>query len=1076
MTSQMSLEPKDLLDAFGGIIRNDLIHILDLTPTGNLDDGNNIFIPKPSNYFDMDGMITFLKTHHGKFTVLSLNARSIFDKHSAILSILEELHENNLSFDVVCVQECWLKENIDIHSLNINNYKMIHQGYNPECSTRGGLVCYVNEELSPKITLRCNNFKTWEGLFFEVKIDNLTKITIGNIYRPPHDLIFNDFIREFFPVIDKLNKSAVNLLVTGDFNINLLRVNSNNKYNNFFDIMTGLNLVPTITFPTRFPEKQSEIHPSLIDQIYLKNSYALKSAEAGILYRPVSDHLPYFIAMKLSTKNAVVKPKFIQTQVKTVTAHNNFMSELSSIDWTKLFDHQPSANPLITYKSFKKKLLSLQEKHFPMKKVKYNKYKHKLSNWITKGILESLKFRDKLYRKLNSTRKGTPLFDKLKTNLHTYNSILNKTKREAKTTYYKKKFDENKFDNRKTWDTIREVINKPNSKSQLPSYFIHNNDCLTDPYEIADKFNDFFVNIGPNLADVIETHDKPPFATYLQTKVESTFLFETINEQKTTKIISDMKTKSSCGIDKMSLELLKACSALIVSPLTAIINQSLTSGIFPDELKTAKILPIYKKEDEHFFDNYRPISLLPSISKVFEKIAHQQLFSYLSRNKLLYKHQYGFREDHSTELAVLEFLDRIYSHLDAGNIPISVFLDLSKAFDTIDHNILCSKLTHYGIGGTELNWFRSYLTDRSQYVSYNGSCSELNKITTGVPQGSILGPLLFTIYMNDICYASNFHSILYADDTTLINPICTHDSAEIINEELNKVCNWLAVNKLSLNAKKTKYMTFHWHQNTAASLIRPIIQIQGHKIDKVSHFKFLGITLDTNLNWNEHVTELGNKLSRTSGVLSKLKNYIPSEILHTIYNSLFQSHLNYGITCWGFNNCERIIKLQKRAIRNVVKSKYNAHTEPIFKNLKILKWEDIFRTSCLKIYYKFHNNTLPDYFSNFPFISIEALNNERIHTRPKRVRTLPDRYGDSQTELPNPNPIIQISLTNKSNSRKCIRHFIPKLINDLYIPELAREKVFTHSSKGFNTYVKNIIFLNYSAGCLIANCHVCKCK
>ena len=1075
MTSHMSLDSKDLLDAFGGINRNDLIHILDLTPTGDRDDENNIHIPYPSNYYDMDGMITFLKTHQGKFTVLSLNARSIFDKHSAILSILEELHENNLSFDVVCVQECWLNDNADIHSLNINNYKLIHQGYNPECSTLGGLVCYVNDELSPKITLRCNNFKTWEGLFFELKIDNLTKITIGSIYRPPHDDKFNDFLKEFFPVIEKLNKSTVNLIVTGDFNINLLRVNSNNKYNNFYDIMTGLNMVPSITFPTRFPDKQTDINPSLIDQIYLKNSNALKSDAAGILYRPVSDHLPYFIAIKLSTKNAVVKPKFIQTQVNTEKAHNNFKTELASIDWTKLFDHQPTANPLITYKSFKVKLLSLQDKHFPTKKVKYNKYKHKLSNWITKGILASIKFRDKLYRKLNSTRKGTPLFDKLKTNLHTYNSILNKTKREAKSNYYKQKFDENKYDNRKTWDTIREVINKPNSKHQMPSYFIHDNDCLTDPKEIANKFNDFFVNIGPNLADRIDTQDKPPFATYLQTKVESTFHFETINEQITMKLISDMKTKSSCGIDKMSLALLKACSALLVSPLTAIINQSLTSGIFPDDLKTAKILPVYKKEDEHYFDNYRPISLLPSISKVFEKIAHQQLFTYLSRNKLLYKHQYGFIEDRSTELAVLEFLDRIYSHLDAGNIPISIFLDLSKAFDTIDHNILCSKLTHYGISGTELNWFRSYLTDRTQYVFIEGSCSKLNKITTGVPQGSILGPLLFTIYMNDICFASNFHSILYADDTTLINPICTQDSSEMINNELSKVCDWLAVNKLSLNAKKTKYMTFHWHQNTAASRIQPTIQIQGHMIDKVSHFKFLGITLDTNLNWNAHVTELSNKLSRTSGVLSKLKNHIPCEILLTIYNSLFQSHLCYGVTCWGFHNSERIIKLQKRAIRNVVKAKYNAHTEPIFKNLKILKWADIFRTSCLKLYYKFHNNSLPDYFSNFPFKSIAATNNENIPSRPRRIRVAPARYGDSQTELPNLNPVIQIMPTVKLNSRKCIRHFIPKLINDLYIPEIAREKVNTHSYKGFITYVKNNIIQNYCADCQITNCHVCNC-
>ena len=268
-------------------------------------------------------------------------------------------------------------------------------------------------------------------------------------------------------------------------------------------------------------------------------------------------------------------------------------------------------------------------------------------------------------------------------------------------------------------------------------------------------------------------------------------------------------------------------------------------------------------------------------------------------------------------------------------------------------------------------------------------------------------------------------------------------------------------------------MTFHWHQNITASHIQPIIQIQGQLIEKVSHFKFLGITLDTHLNWNKHVTELSNKLSRTSGVLCKLKNHIPCEILLTIYNSLFQSHLNYGVTCWGFNNCARIIKLQKRAIRNVVKSKYNAHTEPIFKNLKVLKWEDIFKISCLKIYFKYHNNALPEYFSDFPFKSIGSTNDIPAHDRPRRFRVVTERYRENQTELPNLNPVIRITPTKKTNSRNCIRHLIPKLINDLYIPEIAREKVHTHSPKGFNTYVKNIIINGYSVDCMVTNCHIC---
>ena len=219
--------------------------------------------------------------------------------------------------------------------------------------------------------------------------------------------------------------------------------------------------------------------------------------------------------------------------------------------------------------------------------------------------------------------------------------------------------------------------------------------------------NTAFVNIGPKLAADIDSAHKQPFETYLKNKTTNTFHFEMINNSTTSKVIAHLKPKNSCGIDNLSLKLLKQCSAHITSPLTIIINQSLTSGIFPDDLKIAKVIPIYKKYDEHFFDNYRPISLLPAISKIFEKVAHQQLFDYLTINKLLYKHQYGFREGHSTELAILEFVDRIDADLDRGKIPISIFIDLSKAFKTIDHDILCNKLEHYFSGALRLNGLRA---------------------------------------------------------------------------------------------------------------------------------------------------------------------------------------------------------------------------------------------------------------------------------------------------------------------------------------------------------------------------------
>ena len=212
----------------------------------------------------------------------------------------------------------------------------------------------------------------------------------------------------------------------------------------------------------------------------------------------------------------------------------------------------------------------------------------------------------------------------------------------------------------------------------------------------------------------------------------------------------------------------------ITPSLTHIINQSLSIGIFPDCLKITKVIPLFKKGDEHILDNYRPISLLPAISKVFEKIVFNQLYQYFTDNDLIFTSQYGFRKLHSTEFASIELVDRISQYMDSGKLPLSIFLDLSKAFDTLDHSIWLSKLKFYCVSNTPLKWFQSYLQNRQQFVEFDGTCSDTTFLNTGVPQGSILGPLLFLIYMNDIHTASNkFDMILYADDTNLMSPLCS---------------------------------------------------------------------------------------------------------------------------------------------------------------------------------------------------------------------------------------------------------------------------------------------------------------
>ena len=432
---------------------------------------------------------------------------------------------------------------------------------------------------------------------------------------------------------------------------------------------------------------------------------------------------------------------------------------------------------------------------------------------------------------------------------------------------------------------------------------------------------------------------------------------------RTKKNLDDLTAKNSSGPGGISSKLLKRIKGVLVDPLTVIINQSLCTGGFPDNLKLAKVVPLFKKGNPHFLDNYRPISLLSTLSKIFEKVVFQQVYTYFTDNKLFYENQYGFRKNHSTELAALELVDRISGYMDTGKIPISIFLDLSKAFDTLDSYILLEKLKHYGFGDIPLKRFHSYLLVRSQYVVFNGSQSDVMKLSTGVPQGYVLGPLLFIIYMNDIHVASKcFKAILYADDTNLISPICSFnihhslnqdnlgDICSNINAELDLIFEWLNINKLSLNVSKKKYMLFHYPQRKVHNLSL-VLKIDSTSIERVSEFNFLGLTLDECLSWKPHVQKTSNKISRIIGVLCRLKNYLPKHILRTLYNSLILPHLQFFVLTWGFK-MGRVELLQKRAVRVISCSKYNAHTDPLFKQLNLLKVKDMFDLNALKLFYK----------------------------------------------------------------------------------------------------------------------------
>ena len=516
-----------------------------------------------------------------------------------------------------------------------------------------------------------------------------------------------------------------------------------------------------------------------------------------------------------------------------------------------------------------------------------------------------------------------------------------------------------------------------------------------------------------------------------------------------------MKSKNSSGNDEISNRLLKSIKSEISKPLTIIINQSLETGIFPDALKVAKVKPLFKKGDNCCLNNYRPISLLPTISKIFERVMYTQLYSYFNVNNLLSEQQYGFRSQHSTELACVKLVDYILKEMDNIRdikIPASIFLDLSKAFDTLNFDILLRKLQHYGINDVSLNLIKSYLTNRFQYVQYENADSGLLEVKTGIPQGSILGPLFFSILINDLVNCSTkFQFLMYADDTAIyfnLNDFPVINREVEINSELEKVNTWLKLNKLAINVDKSKCMFFHKRR-----AITPLkFSMNSRTIDVVHNFNYLGIMLDANMSWKSHIAMVSNKLSRINGILHRLKYLYPQNILITLYKSLFIPHINYGSLLWGHVG-ESIDKIQKKAIRTITYSNYIAHSEPLLKSLNLLKVKDLFNLKILKFLFNLYHNKLPPYFNNY------VLDLEKIET-PYALR-------------PHPLPVPRVS---HAYAEAGLIYRLVVMQNKINISDnLISRRIQdpNYSLASFNQLLINEMLDNYSYECLFVICHTC---
>ena len=481
--------------------------------------------------------------------------------------------------------------------------------------------------------------------------------------------------------------------------------------------------------------------------------------------------------------------------------------------------------------------------------------------------------------------------------------------------------------------------------------------------------------------------------------------------------------------------LVKLVTPCILKPLKHIFNNSLQKGVFPDSMKIARVIPILKTGDAQEFSNYRPVSILPQFSKILEKIFHNRLMSFLNDKQILYNGQFGFRKNHSTSMAILELVEEMTTAMDNSQSSVAVFIDLKKAFDTVDHNILLKKLEKYGIRGLAYSWIHSYQTNRRQYVSINGTNSTCLNIACGVPQGSILGPILFILYINDMCKVSPLlKCIIFADGTNFL--YTGDDIAEIcktVSTELAKLSTWFNANKLSLNVSNTNFMVLSRKKinNTLT------VSINGTNIERVYITRFLGVLIDHQLDWTDHIKMIKNKIAKNVSVMNRVKHLLNSHALYSLYCTLIMPYLNYCCEAWGNTYKSRIHPLhmlQKKAIRICKHEGYLSHTRPIFLYFKTLCVYDMIDYNNMVFMFKAHNNLLPD----------------RILCYFKRVC---DSHNHNTR---NKNNNYKIKYSRTSQKAACISIKGPKLWNQLH-PDLQTCRTVYQ----FKSHYKRLLLKRY---------------